>query len=219
MLDGIFNYDNKFFRAVNKFADIVILSVCWLISCIPVFTIGAASSALYSSVHKSIRRGKGYVWSGYWSAFKSNFKQATKAWLIMLLIIIVVTSDILITTQMLKAGVSWGNLSIVFLVMECIIAAWYAYTFAYIARFEQTTKLTLKNSFLILIANLPWTLLVIVILLATALITYLIPLLVVVLPAASTTTLEVIFEKIFRKFMTPEDLAREQEEDKMDIDQ
>lgn len=59
MLDGIFNYDNKFFRAVNKLADLVILSFCWLISCIPIFTIGAASSALYSAVHKSIRRGKG----------------------------------------------------------------------------------------------------------------------------------------------------------------
>ena len=90
MLDGIFNYDNKFFRAVNKLADLVILSFCWLISCIPIFTIGAASSALYSAVHKSIRRGKGYVWSGYWSAFRSDFKQATKAWLIMLLIIIVI---------------------------------------------------------------------------------------------------------------------------------
>ena len=29
---------------------------------------------------------------------------------------------------------------------------------------------------------------------------------------------KVIFEKIFRKFMTPEDLKKEQEEDKMDID-
>ena len=218
MLDGIFNYDNKFFRAVNKLADLVILSFCWLISCIPIFTIGAASSALYSAVHKSIRRGKGYVWSGYWSAFRRDFKQATKAWLIMLLIIIVVTSDILITTQMLKAGMSMGNLSIVFIVMECIIVACYAYTFAYIARFEQTTKLTLKNSFVILIANLPWTFLVIVILLAAVMIAYLIPLFIIILPAASVTTLEVIFEKIFRKFMTPEDLKKEQEEDKMDID-
>ena len=135
----------------------------------------------------------------------------------MFLIIIVVTSDILITTQMLKADMSLGNLSIVFIVMECIIAAWYAYTFAYIARFEQTTKLTLKNSFLILIANLPWTFLVIVILLAAVVLTYLIPLFIMILPAASVTTLEFIFEKIFRKFMTPEDLKKEQEEDKMDI--
>ena len=49
-------------------------------------------------------------------------------------------------------------------------------------------------------------------------IAYLIPLFIIILPAASVTTLEVIFEKIFRKFMTPEDLKKEQEEDKMDID-
>lgn len=39
---GIFNIDNKFFRALNKLVDMVILSFCWIISCIPVFTIGAA---------------------------------------------------------------------------------------------------------------------------------------------------------------------------------
>ena len=92
------------------------------------------------------------------------------------------------------------------------------YTFAYIARFEQTTKLTLKNSFVILIANLPWTFLVIVIPLAAVMIAYLIPFFIIILPAASVTTPDVIFEKIFRKFMTPEDLKKEQEEDKMDID-
>ena len=42
---GIFNIDNKFFRALNKLVDMVILSFCWIISCIPVFTIGAASTA------------------------------------------------------------------------------------------------------------------------------------------------------------------------------
>ena len=46
---GIFNIDNKFFRALNKLVDMVILSFCWIISCIPVFTIGAASTALYDT--------------------------------------------------------------------------------------------------------------------------------------------------------------------------
>ena len=40
---GIFNIDNKFFRALNKLVDMVILSFCWIISCIPVFTIGAST--------------------------------------------------------------------------------------------------------------------------------------------------------------------------------
>ena len=59
---GIFNIDNKFFRALNKLVDMVILSFCWIISCIPVFTIGAASTACIRKkrirkciIHRSIR--------------------------------------------------------------------------------------------------------------------------------------------------------------------
>jgi len=78
---GIFNIDNKFFRALNKLVDMVILSFCWIISCIPVFTIGAASTALYDTSRRVIHHDEGYVWRGYWHAFKVNFKQATKAWL------------------------------------------------------------------------------------------------------------------------------------------
>ena len=51
---GIFNIDNKFFRALNKLVDMVILSFCWIISCIPVFTIGAASTALYDTSRRVI---------------------------------------------------------------------------------------------------------------------------------------------------------------------
>ena len=29
---GIFNIDNKFFRALNKLVDMVILSFCWIIT-------------------------------------------------------------------------------------------------------------------------------------------------------------------------------------------
>ena len=93
---GIFNIDNKFFRALNKLVDMVILSFCWIISCIPVFTIGAASTALYDTSRRVIHRDEGYVWRGYWHAFKVNFKQATKAWLVQLIILIVLLGDIYI---------------------------------------------------------------------------------------------------------------------------
>lgn len=114
---GIFNIDNKFFRALNKLVDMVILSFCWIISCIPVFTIGAASTALYDTSRRVIHHDEGYVWRGYWHAFKVNFKQATKAWLVQLIILIVLLGDIYITWSGLKTGNKWGAFSIVFIIM------------------------------------------------------------------------------------------------------
>ena len=211
---GIFNIDNKFFRALNKLVDMVILSFCWIISCIPVFTIGAASTALYDTSRRVIHRDEGYVWRGYWHAFKVNFKQATKAWLGQLIILIVLLGDIYITWSGLKTGNQWGTFSIVFIIMALIAAAWAIYTSAYISRFEQVTKITLKNTMLILIANLPWTLLVIVILVVSLILAWIIIPLIFILPVGAALTYEFIFERIFRKLMNEEDRLREEEKDK-----
>ncbi len=213
-MDKIFNYDNKFFRGLNKVVDMVILSVCWIIACIPVFTIGAASAALYDTARRVIHHDEGYVWSGFWGAFKSNFKQSTKAWLIQLVIIVVLLGDIYITWIGLKAGQHWGALNVVFLIMALIVTAWIMYTSAYISRFEQKTKITLKNTFLILIANLPWTILVILVFAISLVLLYLLPIVIIVLPTGVALTYEWIFERIFRKLMPEEDRLREEEKDK-----
>ena len=70
---GIFNIDNKFFRALNKLVDMVILSFCWIISCIQKKTKKAASTALYDTSRRVIHHYEGYVLRGYCHAFKVIF--------------------------------------------------------------------------------------------------------------------------------------------------
>ncbi len=216
-MDRIFNYDNKFFRGVNKALDCVIASVCWLIMCIPVFTIGASCAALYDTVHRVIHRGRGYVWNNYWSAFKSNFKQATKAWIIQLIVILILVGDIYITSTALRAGEAWGALYFAFLVLAFVVAAWVLYTYAYIARFEQTTKNTLRNAILLAIGNLPWTVVILILAVGALLLMYVVPFFAVIIPGLVGILYEKIFERIFRKLMTPEELEREKEEDYQDM--
>ena len=57
---GIFNIDNKFFRALNKLVDMVILSFCWIISCIPVVAIAVMAVTRYVSLG-SILGGAMYI--------------------------------------------------------------------------------------------------------------------------------------------------------------
>ncbi len=213
-MDKIFNYDNGFFRGLNKVVDMVILSICWIIACIPVFTIGAASVALYDTARRVIHHDEGYVWSGFWGSFKRNFKQAEKTWIIQLVIILILLGDIYITWMGLKAGQSWGALNVVFIIMALFITAWSIYTFAYVSRFEQTAKITLKNTFLILIANLPWTVVVIFIFGVSLVLLYLLPIVIIILPTAVALAYEWIFERIFRKLMPEEDRLKEEAKDK-----
>lgn len=210
-MGDFFNMDNKFFQVINKIVDCVALSVLWMLSCIPIFTIGAATSALYYAMNKAIRHGRGYVWSEYWHAFRINFKQGTLAWLLILLLTVVLGVDSYIMYQYAKQGDKLGGLYLLFIVLLALIHMWGIYIFAYIARFENGMKAVLKNAALISIANFPWTLLLFVVFAAALTLVYVLPMLLVIVPAAYMFGENMILERVFHKYMSEEDIAEEEE--------
>ena len=81
-----FNWtDNVVMRAIGKIGDLICLNVLWLICCIPVITIGASTTALYTVMLRLVRNEEGYIFRGFFKAFKLNFKQSTIIWIILLL--------------------------------------------------------------------------------------------------------------------------------------
>ena len=197
-----FNWDNIVFQMLGKLVDCVWVSILWVICCIPVFTIGASTTALYYTVHKSIRGDRGYTTRTFFGAFRDNFKAATLPYLIWLAVMIILGCDAYITYQVLKTGSMKGAFFYFFLIMIAVAIMWSAFLFPYIARFENTVKQTLKNAFLLL-----------VILIASALSIYIIPVLLVVIPAVTSMVFDFILERLFRRYMSPEDLEREEEND------
>ncbi len=206
-----FNFDNPVFAGLAKMVDCVILSALWLIFCIPIFTIGASTTAFYYTVHKSIHHSRGYIYQCFWHSFKSNFKQSTLMWLIMLVIYLVLFFDLFIMGGALRDGGTLGTLYYVFPVLTVLVILWNIYIFAYSARFENTKKAIMANAAVIAVANLGWTLLILLLLLVAAVIVFLIPILVFLVPAVLFLMYDVILERIFQRYMTPEDLAREKE--------
>lgn len=212
-MDKFFNADNKVFQALGSLMDCMIISALWILMCIPVFTIGTSTTAMYTTVHKVIRRQEGYVWNTFWESFKSNFKQTTKIWLIVLPILLVVSADIYVTHKALEEGLSWGILAPFFVILFIFVILWAVYMFAYSARFEQTIKGTLKNGVLIMIANLPWTFLVFVMLAFATLLVMYVQILIIIVPGAATVLVELVLEHVFRKLMTEEQRRKEEEAD------
>lgn len=206
-----FNLDNKFFQGLSKIIDCILLSVLWLLFSTPVITAGAATTALYYTVNKVIRNNRGYVWREFWGAFKTNFKQSTVVELLLLFLYAIMGVDCYIMYQFAKAGAGYGNLYIVFILMVALTTVWANYLFPYIARFENETKQVLKNCVLIAIANLPWSILLFVIFLAAVLALMWTPVAVFLVPAFYMVFANLILEKVFKKYMSPEDLAAEEE--------
>ena len=59
-----FNWtDNVVMRAMGKIADMICLNVLWLICCIPVITIGASTTALYTVMLRLVKDEEGYIFA------------------------------------------------------------------------------------------------------------------------------------------------------------
>ena len=98
MWNRIFDVDNAVFRAIDTIGKIFILNLYWVICSLPIFTIGASTSALlYASM--KLHDKEGYVTSNFFSSFKENFKQATEIWLIYLVIGILLGFDFMMGNQ------------------------------------------------------------------------------------------------------------------------
>lgn len=208
-MNGYFWYENKFFRIAGKVVDSFCVSVLWLLFSLPIITMNTASVALYYTVHKSIRGDRGYIWQNFWGAFKSNFKQTTKIWLVMLCTIAFLFADYRITYIAVGHGMPFQFLCYVFLFLMFFWVVWYIVLFAYSARFENGMKDTMKNAAVIALIHLPWSLLVLGLFLVVLLVIYLVPPAILLLPAGFVYVCEMILERIFCKYMSPEDLKKE----------
>lgn len=137
----------------EKIWDLLILNLCCCVSCLPIFTIGAAQTALYSVNLKAVRAEEGRVFADYWKAFRENFRQGTKLWGILALVAAVFAVDFWALSRM--DGVAVWVLKALLAAMLLVYLAVFPWVFGYNARFTDDMKTVLKNSLLLCGANLP----------------------------------------------------------------
>lgn len=160
-----FNWtDNVVMRALGKMGDMICLNVMWVICCIPIITIGASTTALYTVMLRMVKNEEGYIFRGFLKAFKSNFKQSTLIWLILLLLGIVWTVDFRVAGFM--PGMAGIILSAIFLALGFILLSVMIYIFPLTARYENGIKATFKNALILTVAKLPYTFLMVAIVVA-----------------------------------------------------
>lgn len=149
-----FSYDSKFSQVLIKLSYSCWLNVLWMLCSLPVFTIGASTTALYSVTLKIADDTDSNITKQFFKSFKENFAQATRLWLIMLTAGIFLTVDLLFVYR-LRAS-SAGTMAVLWtLVMAFIIGACVVYVivllnlFPLVASFVNTDREMLKNAFLV----------------------------------------------------------------------
>ena len=194
--------------------DMIYLSILWIVTSIPIITVGVSSTALYTAVHRCIQKGESHIWSTFWTAFRENWRRATLVWLVALAMLALLTLDALVFRNMIVRGEWMGNLYWVILVLICVVVTWVVYLSAYCARCHGGVRETLWISLLLMLLHPVQVLWVFLPILGGAVIGLSIPGLLVFLPAPVCWLGSITIEKVLRVHMQPEDLEKESRDEK-----
>lgn len=154
-MGSFFNMDNPLFTFLSKVFDIIMLSLLYILCCIPVVTIGAATTACYYTMVKSIRKNRGYMSKEFFKSFKENFKVGTLTWILVLLASVLLYMNIYISKQItgsLGAILPYGYMAAI-LFLLCVGI----YLFPVLSRFDFGVIQLIKMCFFFAMKHLPTT--------------------------------------------------------------
>ena len=159
MFQKIFSTENPVWRAMDRMGDLMILNVLFIFFSLPIFTIGASLTALYTMTFKLLDETEGNLFKNFVKAFKNNFKQATVIWLVALAAGLFLAYD---------ASLSYVSTSIVakilmgvVILVAIVYAMWFSWVVPVQAKFDNPVKVNMKNAALMMVIHMfPTTLLI-----------------------------------------------------------
>ena len=208
----LLDINNPIMRFLTAMFDLMALSVLWVVFSLPIFTMGAASTALYSAAYHHVRKGEDYLWNSFFSAFKENFRRSTLTWLVALAILGFLGADALLLRSLILRGYPFGWFYGVTLALLVLALTWTVYLAAYAARFNGTVKEVLRFSFMLLRAHPVKMLCVLALVVGGIALALTLPAMVAFIPGTVYWAATFPIEWTFLKHMRPEDKARTEKE-------
>ena len=158
-----FSWDGRFMEVLNGFGELVMLSVVFLICCVPVVTIGPAVTSLYYAVIKSVRRGRGTPLSEFFASMKRTLGKG----IIITLEIMAVGAALYMgyrqavaMNEAAAAGITTHDgkvFATVYVILGVLLMAVSVYIFPILSRFTMRTVNMWKLAFVMGIRYLPVT--------------------------------------------------------------
>lgn len=149
------SHDSRFMSVLSRIADLIVLNLLFLLTSLPVFTVGAGSAALYTLSFRMVRGRENGLVKAYFRAFGENFRQGTVLWLLFLFVFV---PGLLYFDAFFHMN---GTLRYLFaLCLLAVVLSLFlaAYAFPWISQFRNRTKDVLRNSLILSLTHLPQTL-------------------------------------------------------------
>lgn len=147
-MGGLFNPDGAFARYGAKLWDMMWLNVLTVVCSLPVFTAGAAMTAMHYVLLKIFRDEEGAITAAFFKAFRENFKQAA-----LISLIFAVAAYLLVLSTGIAHALAMGWIRYLLIaVLALAVCAW-NWSFVFQSRYRNTIGGTVRYSVLALAAH------------------------------------------------------------------
>lgn len=155
-LKHFFYMDGKFFVFVNKLTDLIILNILFIITCLPIITIGTSFTALYQTTMRIADNTESYITKNYFIYWKQNLKQGTLLWIPSLVLLTLCILNLCLLPSMPPTLYRTISLYLQFVLLFLLYGI-LLYSFSLPAEYRCSLSNTIRNASLIAFKHLPVT--------------------------------------------------------------
>lgn len=156
-MSKIFSTEGKIYSGMERIYQILLLNSIFIISCLPVVTIGAALASAYGTAYKMIDHSEGVLYKEYLRQLKLNMLPATKLWVLILTVIGAGFWTFPYVQSFMVGNKIAYYLTMVFITFLVLMSL---YLFPLIARFDNSLSGTVVNAMILSLKHLPQSIIV-----------------------------------------------------------
>ena len=171
LIKAAFDTDNFLMRFCEKVLDIVTVNLLFVVSCLPIVTIGVAKISLYQTIFEVKRSRRIPVFKIYIRAFKQNLKLGFQLGLLELGIFLISVVDLSLFWS--QTGVAFQLIKAIRLGILIFLTLVMLASYPIAARYELTWKEVLQKGLLLVSFNFVWFFLMLAIILLIIMLLYL----------------------------------------------
>lgn len=203
----IFSSDGLFYTVTEKIFDLFVISVFWLVGCIPIITIGTSFSAMYNTIVNVIRNNTSNITLEFWKTYKRDFKTSLHISFIFSAILFILLLNFGIVRQ-INTSLFGLFLLVIYMLLTLLVIISACYAFCLLSRFNMSLKWIIKMSFYMTFRYLPHSVIILVIFLISYFLILIQPYFFFIIPSLATLSTSFITEPIL-KLHTKEDSNNE----------
>ena len=145
-MSKLWNINSPFIQKMTLISNLISLNLLCVICSLPIVTLGASTTAMYSVLFAYHRKETDSVAKPFFSAFRKSFRQSTVCWLAILILTAVLAFDAI---HMIFDPEGFSLFAVPVVIAGILVVITGSYIFPQIALYQNKLLPMVKNGFLL----------------------------------------------------------------------